>query len=79
MFVIVPAAIMEMPSPSCFRLFRQDTCSALDLARPRVGSNMAARMGIMAMTTSSSMSVNAPFRLGVRARLHRGAGPAVPT
>src|SRR5580765_934749 len=35
------------------------TILAADLARVRAGSSIAARMAIIAMTTSSSMSVNA--------------------
>jgi hypothetical protein len=39
-------------------LLEQVDCSAFDLAFYSAGSSMAARMAMMAMTTSSSMSVN---------------------
>ena len=39
--------------------------NALSLAAPNAGNNRAARMAMMAMTTRSSISVNAlEFRLG---------------
>src|SRR5690349_6480276 len=44
---------------SCLRLLRQPTVRALSLALARAGKSRAARMAIMAMTTSSSMRVNA--------------------
>ena len=40
-------------------LLRHWACLALALARANAGSNMAARIAMMAMTTSSSMSVKA--------------------
>src|SRR5579872_4131102 len=45
--------------PNWRRLLRQDICLAFSLARASVGSSIAARMAIMAMTTSSSIKVNA--------------------
>src|SRR5450432_530206 len=51
-----------MPVPSCFSWLRQLICLALALALAKAGSNMAARMAMMAMTTSNSIKVNA-FRL----------------
>src|SRR5205807_1631942 len=44
--------------PHCFRLERQLVWSALRLALARAGSNMAARMAMMAITTSNSIKVN---------------------
>ena len=38
----------------------QEMLIARVFARDRAGSNMAARMAIMAMTTSNSIKVNAP-------------------
>src|ERR1700733_405082 len=50
-------------SPISFRLLTQLIRCALRLAAASAGSNMAARMAMMAITTSSSMSVNALFCL----------------
>src|SRR5438552_19078400 len=44
--------------PHCFRLDRQLVWSALRLALAMAGSNMAARMAMMAITTSNSIKVN---------------------
>src|SRR6185369_4037941 len=44
---------------TCFRLLRHAMPSALALARVNAGSSMAARMAMMAMTTSSSIRVKA--------------------
>src|SRR5439155_25330154 len=44
----------------CRRLDLQPVALASALARPRAGSSRPARIAMMAMTTSSSMSVNAP-------------------
>src|SRR2546422_1011944 len=52
-------AYMVRASPHCLQLLAQSTLSALALAFARAGNNKAARMAMMAMTTSSSMSVNA--------------------
>src|SRR5689334_2360130 len=43
---------------NCFPLFMQWTPCALHLARDSAGSNMAARMAMMAITTSNSIRVN---------------------
>src|SRR5689334_69791 len=48
-----------MPVPSCFRLFRQAVCDAFAFAALKAGSINPARMAMMAITTSSSMSVKA--------------------
>ncbi len=42
---------------------------ALALARPRAGNNRAARIAMMAMTTSSSVSVNARLIISIAAPL----------
>jgi len=42
----------------------QEICLAFHLARDNAGSSNAASMAMIAMTTSSSISVNAFFRLG---------------
>src|SRR5437763_6663519 len=52
-------AYMVRASPHCLQLLAQSTLSALALAFARAGNNKAARMAMMAMTTNSSMSVNA--------------------
>ena len=44
---------------SCFVLFKQLVACALAFARVNAGNNIAARIAMMAMTTSSSMSVKA--------------------
>ena len=46
-------------SPSCRVLLRHAMALALSLAAPSAGSNMLARMPMMAMTTRSSMRVKA--------------------
>ena len=48
-------------SPSCFRLFWQEARRAASRARESAGSRIAARMAMIAMTTSSSISVKAFF------------------
>src|SRR5262245_31486519 len=45
----------------CLVLLMQLMFWALFLARPNAGSNMAARMAMIAMTTSNSIKVKAPF------------------
>ena len=49
----------------CFPLFMQWTACARHLERDKTGNNIAARIAIMAITTSNSMSVNAVVRGGV--------------
>src|SRR5207245_876670 len=43
----------------CFVLFKQAVANALSLALAKAGNSMAARMAIIAMTTSNSIRVNA--------------------
>ncbi len=50
-------AYMYHPKPSCLRLFRQAMPVALVFARFNAGRSIAARMAMMAMTTSSSIRV----------------------
>src|ERR1041385_6060679 len=48
-----------MPMPICLRLERQTVWSAFFFARARAGKRILARIAIIAITTSSSMSVKA--------------------
>src|SRR5687767_12496782 len=48
-----------MPRPICLRLERHTVWVALALARANAGNSRLARMAMMAITTSNSMSVNA--------------------
>src|SRR5437870_2255056 len=45
--------------PICLRFDRQPACRAFSFAWAKTGKRIAARMAIMAITTSSSISVNA--------------------
>jgi len=49
---------MKHAKPSCFTLLAHLMRMAFTLARDNAGSSSAARMAIMAMTTSSSIKVN---------------------
>src|SRR5258708_39141603 len=49
---------MMVARPNCRRLLRQEDCLALSLAFARAGRSRAARMAMMAMTTSNSINVN---------------------
>ncbi len=53
------SAYMLADIPSCRMLLRQAMRLAASLARPKLGNSMAARMAMIAMTTSNSTSVNA--------------------
>src|SRR6266704_1208013 len=46
-------------NPHCLLLLRHAVAWALDLALLKAGNSMAARMAMMAMTTRSSIKVNA--------------------
>lgn len=50
---------MDHDNCICFLLLRQLIPTAVCLALLKAGSSMAANMAMMAMTTSSSISVNA--------------------
>src|ERR1039457_463681 len=51
-----------MPRLICRKLFMQFVRRAAAFARDKAGNNNAARMAITAMTTSSSIKVNAKLR-----------------
>src|SRR5260370_9057588 len=51
---------------NCFWLLRQVVIVALSLARLKAGSSIAARIAMMAMTTSSSIRVNPAHLAGER-------------
>ena len=53
------SAYMRNPSDHCRMLLRQLVAWALLLALDNAGSSIAARMAMIAMTTSNSISVNA--------------------
>ena len=46
-----------VPKPICFKLLIQPIALAFSLALFKAGSNIAAKMAIIAMTTKSSMRV----------------------
>jgi hypothetical protein len=54
---------MNAASVSCLTLLTQRICWALALAFESAGNSIAARMAMMAMTTSSSISVKPPRRV----------------
>src|SRR5689334_21029403 len=51
---------MLMPRPNCYRLLMQVACRAFSRAWANTGNRIAARIAIIAITTSNSMSVK-PF------------------
>src|SRR5258708_3796372 len=56
---LLSLAYMYQHNPSCFILLTQCILAALAFALDKAGSSIAARIAMMAMTTSSSMSVKA--------------------
>src|ERR1035438_1009471 len=54
---LLSPAYMIQPSVNCFVQFIQLTAQAFCFALLKAGNNMAARMAIMAMTTSNSINV----------------------
>ena len=60
--MLSPAYIMN-PRPNCFVLFKQAVARALSFALLNAGSNIAARMAMMAITTNNSIKVNADFEV----------------
>src|SRR5262245_61887479 len=56
---LLSPAYMYHASASCFRLLTHRVVPALVLALASAGSNIPARMAMIAMTTSSSINVNA--------------------
>src|SRR5436190_4575762 len=63
---------IKYPNMSWRVLFMHEIPVALALALPRAGRSRLARIAIMAMTTSSSMSVNATREFGRRPALSDG-------
>src|ERR1035437_8564778 len=61
----------------CLKLLRHWMRLAFSLAFARAGNNMAARMAIMAMTTSSSIRVKPPLRAVTIKLYEPEAGPAL--
>src|SRR3954470_5723934 len=51
-----------MPRPICLRLLWQDERRAFSRARPKTGKRMAARIAMIAITTSSSIRVKPRLR-----------------
>ncbi len=60
---INPAREVRKDKPTCFRLLTQLMRWARALARASAGSNMAARIAMMAITTNNSIRVKAPIFL----------------
>jgi hypothetical protein len=58
---------MIPPSASSLMLLKQEVCCDCDFALAKAGSNKAANIAMMAMTTSNSINVKAP-RTAIRAR-----------
>src|SRR2546425_5151482 len=56
------SAYMATPKPSCLRLLVQLIRCALFLVLAKAGKSRAARIAMMAMTTSNSISVKAELR-----------------
>src|SRR4051794_33691223 len=56
---VLSDAYIRTARPICLVLLKHAAARARSLARDRAGSNIAARMAMMAITTSSSIRVNA--------------------
>jgi len=54
-------AYIRMAMPSCFWLLRHEVWRAFSRAREKTGNRIAARIAMIAITTSSSISVK-PLR-----------------
>src|SRR6266852_4946333 len=67
---------MDKASPACLRLDKQLVARAFSRAWAKTGKRMAARMAIMAITTSSSISVKART---VRVLMILSPPPLIPT
>src|ERR1700677_3307775 len=61
---LLSLAYIVQASANCFWLLKQVDCVAFSLARANAGSNIAAKMAIMAITTSNSINVK-PFFIAV--------------
>src|SRR5690554_4597230 len=68
-----PENILKMV-PHCLRLLAQLARLAASLARDSAGSRMAARIPMMAMTTSNSISVNPDRLRDISLLLHENVG-----
>src|SRR5215469_2453510 len=64
-------AYINQAVESCFSLLKQLACAAFSLALDKAGSRSDARMAIIAITTSNSISVNA-FNLDRTRKLLEG-------
>lgn len=53
-------------NPICFKLLKQLALRAFSLARAKTGNRIAANIAILAMTTKSSINVNALDLLNCR-------------
>src|SRR5664279_1240518 len=58
-----------LPNCICFKLFMQEIRRARSLAVANAGNSMAARMAMMAMTTSSSIKVKPPPMKGLTGQM----------
>src|ERR1043166_2114779 len=56
---LLSVAYSRIANPICFKFCRQADCFAVSLAFVNAGSNIAARIAMMAMTTRSSIKVKA--------------------
>src|SRR3712207_5934195 len=63
---------IAMAVPSCFWFDRQELCRAFSRAWAKTGNRMAASIAIMAITTSSSISVNPVQDRGLLTRPETG-------
>src|ERR1700691_1192241 len=63
LLLLSPIYIVQA-SANCFWLIKQVACVAFSLARANAGSNIAAKMAIMAITTSNSINVKPFFIAG---------------
>src|SRR5450631_2530641 len=57
---------MIQPKVNCLRLFMQEIACAFCLALLKAGNSIAAKMAMIAITTSNSIKVKAPARPGPR-------------
>src|ERR1051326_9014298 len=56
---------IDIAVPSCFWFDKQLICRAFSRAWAKTGKRIAARIAIIAITTSSSIRVNPRFRIGI--------------
>src|SRR5262245_17212461 len=67
---LLSAAYKWVASPHCLRLFRQAIAWAFSLAFPNAGSSIAAKIAMMAITTSNSIRVKPTVRVTFFWELH---------